>query len=235
MKKLSVFLPVYDEENILIPNTVRLITYLDANQSNYEIIIGSNGSRDRTPALSRMLSERYNQVVSFHLKEKGVGDAFKHGVQIARGRIIVSLDMDLSANLSFIERAVELLDADYDIVVGSKKMGHESRSVFRKLGSDLFILMARMLMGLPFEDYSIGAKAYKRDLLLSNIDRIDRGTSYVLNIIQAACRNGKKVIEIPVRCEDHRQSKFNIVREGLYRFAMLFRLWYVEKACRGDS
>jgi hypothetical protein len=108
-------------------------------------------------------------------------------------------------------------------------MGHEERTVLRRLGSDLFILTAGILLGLPFEDYSIGAKAYKRDLLLHYFDTIGRGTSYVLEIVYRAFHDKRKVIEIPVLCEDYRQSKFNIIREGFYRFYRLFRLWYKEK------
>ena len=229
MNPFSVFIPVYNEEDILIPNTERLIRYLDNLQTHYEIIIGSNGSKDRTSALGERLSDKYPQVEFFHIKEKGVGYAFRRGVQTARCDVVVSLDMDLSIHLGFIEEALGLLDANYDIIVGSKKMGHERRSVFRRLGSDLFILTARVLLGLPFEDYSIGAKAYKRDLLLEYIDRIDRGTAYVLSIIYLAFQNKRKVIEIPVSCEDYRQSRFNIIHEGFYRFFNLFKLWYVEK------
>ena len=101
--------------------------------------------------------------------------------------------------------------------------------MFRRLGSDLFVLTARVLLGLPFEDYSIGAKAYKRDLVLEYGYRIDAGTSYVLNIVYLAFRDKRKVIEIPVSCEDYRESRFNIIHEGFYRFYQLFRLWYGER------
>jgi len=225
----SVFIPVYNEEDILFSNSERLISHLGKYGVDYEIIIGSNGSNDRTPFLGRRLSDQYPQVRFFHIKEQGVGYAFRRGVQMAQYDVVVSLDMDLSIHLGFIEEALGLLDANYDIIVGSKKMGHEKRSVFRRLGSDLFILTARVLLGLPFEDYSIGAKAYKRDLLLEYIDRIDRGTAYVLNLIYLAFQRRKNVIEVPVMCEDYRQSRFNIIHEGFYRFFKLFKLWYVEK------
>ncbi len=230
LKPFSVFIPVYNEQDILIPNAERLIKYLERYGVDYEIIIGSNGSKDRTPALGDILADKYPQVEFFHIKEKGVGNAFRRGVQMAQYDRIVSLDMDLSINLGFIEEALLLLNADNDIIVGSKKMGHERRSIFRRLGSDLFILTARILLGLPFEDYSIGAKAYKRDLILEYLAGIDRGTSYVLNIICLAFEDKRRVIEIPVRCEDYRQSRFNIIYEGFYRFFNLFKLWYVERS-----
>jgi len=229
MKPFSVFIPVYNEEDILVSNTKRLIDYLEGFGIDYEIIIGSNGSNDRTCALGKVLQERYRQVAFLYLKEKGVGEAFRRGIQMARYNVIVSLDMDLSINLGFIEEALKFIEAHHDIVIGSKKMGHERRSVFRRLGSDLFILTARILLGLPFEDYSIGAKAYTKSVVLEYGYRIDRGTSYVLNIICLAFQNNKKIIEIPVRCEDYRQSKFNIIYEGLYRFYNLFKLWYMER------
>jgi glycosyltransferase involved in cell wall biosynthesis len=228
-KPFSVFIPVYNEEDILVANTERLISHLDGYRVVYEIIIGSNGSNDSTPELGRMLSDRHTQVRFFHLKEKGVGDAFKQGMGMARYDAVVSLDMDLSIHLSFIGEALEFLDAGHDIVIGSKKVGYERRAAFRRLGSDLFILTAGVLLGLPFEDYSIGAKAYKRNLVLEYMNRIDKGTSYVLNIVYCAFRDKRKVIEIPVRCEDYRASRFNIISEGLYRFYQLFRLWYKER------
>jgi glycosyltransferase involved in cell wall biosynthesis len=228
-KPFSVFIPVYNEEAILTANTETLISHLDQYGVDYEIIIGSNGSNDSTPELGRMLSDRHTRVGFFHLKEKGVGDAFKQGIATARYDAVVSLDMDLSINLSFIGEALEFLEAGQDIVIGSKKAGDERRSVFRRLGSDLFILTAGVLLGLPFEDYSIGAKAYRRDLVLEYNRMIDAGTSYVLNIVYLAFRDKRKVIEIPVQCEDYRQSRFNIISEGFYRFRQLFRLWWNEK------
>jgi len=231
-KPFSVIIPVYNEEAILVANTERLIFHLDRYGVNYEIIIGSNGSNDRTSELGRMLSDTHSRVRFFHLKEKGVGDAFTQGIATARYNAVVSLDMDLSINLSFIGEALEFLEAGHDIVIGSKKVGDERRSVLRRLGSDLFILTAGVLLGLPFEDYSIGAKAYRRDLLLEYNHGIDRGTSYVLNIVYLAFRDKRKVIEIPVQCEDYRESRFNIIFEGLYRFRQLFRLWWDEKLLR---
>ena len=143
--------------------------------------------------------------------------------------------MDLSIELGFVERALGLLDEGYEIVVGSKKMGHQERTTFRIMGSGLFILCARLLLGLAFEDYSIGAKGYRRSVLLSHLDRIDHGTSYVIDIIALVHRDGGRIIEIPVSCEDFRASKFNITREGVYRFSNLFKLWWALKMGLGKN
>jgi len=225
----SVFIPVYNEDDVLVSNTERLISYLKKFGVDFEIIIGSNGSNDGTPGLGEMLAGKYRQVRFFHMEDKGPGNAFRHGVEITRHNNIVSLDMDLSIDLGFIDEALTLLDSGYDIIIGSKKMGQEKRSFARRLGSDLFIFTARVCMGISFVDYSIGAKAYKKDFLVDNLHRIDHGTAYVLTLVYLAYKRGRKIIEVPVLCEDYRDSKFNIFHEGFYRFANLFKLWYVEK------
>ncbi|MCK4389258.1 MAG: glycosyltransferase [Desulfobacterales bacterium] len=225
MKPFSIIIPVYNEQDVIVQNTEALMAHLVRRHKTFEIIIGSNGSVDKTVALGKGLAERYPPVRFFHLPQRGVGYAFREAARMARYDFIVSLDMDLSIDLDFIEHAVGLLDGGYGIVVGSKKMGQQKRSAVRKLGSGLFILSARFLLGLAFEDYSIAAKGYRKSVLLRYLDRVDHGTSYVIDIICLAHRNGTRIIEIPVRCEDLRASKFNIVHEGVYRFANLFKLW----------
>jgi len=225
LNRVSVFIPVYNEEDILVKNIERLIRYLENQNLIFEIIIGSNGSTDQTVALGKSVAASDNRIGFFHLEKKGVGDAFKKAVLSARNECVISQDMDLATDLGFIDHARVLLDQGYDIVVGSKKLGQQRRSAFRIMGSGFFILCARILLGLPFQDYSIAAKAYKRSFLLNYINQIDQGTSYVIDIICHAYHSGAKVTEVPVLCHDFRTSKFNIVHEGIYRFSNLFKLW----------
>jgi glycosyltransferase involved in cell wall biosynthesis len=220
----TVGIPVFDEEAILVPNTERLLAFLDGLGREYEVIIGSNGSTDSTTALGIDLSRRFRRVSFFHLPERGVGLAFREFVARARHPFLVSADMDLSIDLSFIPAALDLLET-HDIVVGSKKLGHQERSWFRKLGSDMFLRIARLLLGIAYEDYSIAAKAYRVETLRRFVDRINVGSSYVLEICFLTYRAGGRVVQIPVECEDWRASKFNLLHEAVYKYGHLLRLW----------
>ncbi len=122
MNRVSVFIPVYNEEDILVKNIERLIRYLENQNLVFEIIIGSNGSTDQTVALGQSVAARDKRISFFHLEKKGVGDAFKKGVLSARNDCVISQDMDLATDLGFIDHARTLLNQGYDIVVGSKKM-----------------------------------------------------------------------------------------------------------------
>lgn len=220
----SVFLPVYNEEQILAANTERLLAFLDSFGVAYDVVIGSNGSTDRTVQLGETLQQHHSNVRFFHLPASGPGAALRQALDLMRHELVVCLDMDLSSDLGFIAAALRLLK-DHDIVLGSKKMGVESRSLIRRLGSDLFIFCSQRLLGLPFDDYSIGAKAYRKTVLQRYRRAIDRGTAYVQKIVYLASRDGLKVTETPLRCEDFRPSRFNLIHEASYRFAHLFRLW----------
>jgi glycosyltransferase involved in cell wall biosynthesis len=223
----TVGLPVYNEEAILVPNIERLLTFLDGLGREYEVIVGSNGSTDSTTALGVDLSRRFSRVRFFHIPERGVGLAFRQFVELAHYPLLVSADMDLSVDLSFIPAALELLET-HDIVVGSKKLGHQKRSWLRKFGSDLFLRVARLLLGMGYEDYSIAAKAYRVETLRRFADRINVGSSYVLEICFLTQRTGGRVVQIPVSCEDWRASKFNLTHEALYKYTHLVRLWMTD-------
>ncbi len=221
----TVAIPVYNEEAILVPNTERLLAFLDGLGREYEVIIGSNGSTDSTTAIGVDLSRRFGPVSFFHIPERGVGLAFREFVERARYPLLVSADMDLSVDLSFIPAALELL-ATHDIVVGSKKLGLQKRSWLRKFGSDLFLRIAHLLLGMAYEDYSIAAKAYRVETLRRFKDRINEGSSYVIEICFLTHRSGGRVVQIPVSCEDWRASKFNLMNEAIYKYSHLFRLWF---------
>ena len=223
----TVGIPVLNEEAILVPNTERLLHYLDGLGRDYEVLIGSNGSTDSTTTLGADLSRRFNKVSFFHLPEKGVGLAFREFVRRARHPFLVSVDMDLSVDLAFIATAVDLLET-HDIVVGSKKMGNQERSLFRRIGSDSFLQATRLLLGLTYDDYSIAAKAFRTDVVRRFLDRINEGSSYVLEICYLTKLAGGRITQVPVSCEDWRQSKFNLWHEAIYKYSHLVRLWLRE-------
>jgi len=225
MPSVAIFIPVYNEEKILSESIMHLMSHLDENLPGYEIVVVSNGSTDSTVKIGEKLAAVHSEITFSHMNERGVGHAFRQGVLLARAGKIITVDIDLTTNTDFIPHACRLLDA-CDIVIGSKKRGIQKRSAIRIMGSGLFILSAKALLGLPYGDYSIGAKAYRKGTVLKYLDSVDDGSSYVFDIIYRSWRDGAKIIEVPIRCSDARQSHFNLIHEGAYRFYRLFKLWF---------
>jgi len=221
---VTVFVPVFNEEALLASHIKRLNAYLEGLGFPYEIIIGSNGSTDGTIQIARGLCRRTPRLRLFHLPRKGVGRAFKEGVRISRYDRIVTVDMDLSINLGFVSEACGLLD-HYDMVIGSKIAGSQKRAWIRRLASISFIRLAKILLRIHYHDYSIAAKGYRKDMLQRYLLDMDDLTFYVVQIVCWASRDGRRLTEIPVQCTDLRESRFNLIHEGIYKFGNLFRLW----------
>lgn len=220
----TIFIPVFNEDKLITTNAGRLIEFLAPVEIPYEIIIGSNGSTDRTVELGMRLSEQHRKIHFFHLPDKGVGAALKEGVRRARYERIITVDMDLSINLDFVLAANRLLD-EYDIIIGSKSTGSQKRSWIRKMASNSFIDLARLLLKIDFHDYSIAAKGYRKEILKGYLPCMDDKTFYVVAIVHRAYREGKRLKEIPVTCLDLRESRFNLIHEGVYKFGNLLCLW----------
>ncbi|MBM2834865.1 MAG: hypothetical protein HW406_2026 [Candidatus Brocadiaceae bacterium] len=235
---LSIFIPVFNEEGIFRQNAERLIEFVNALSIPYEIVICSNGSTDRTVELGCALENAYPEKVRFFaINEKGVGRALKFCIPHFKYSYILSLDMDLSSDLSFIKEVLTHL-TDYDIIIGSKKVGSQNRKFIRKLGSGLYIFLTKLLLGIKYTDYSLGSKVYRKDIIERYVEWInDYGTDYVINIVYNAFQDGHRIIEIPVKCFDNRASRFNLLGEGIYRFRKIFALRFKHKikVCRNKS
>jgi len=224
-ERVSLFIPLYNEEIILEESVATLVRHLDAQRFFYEIILGSNGSSDRTCEIGSILAGRYRGIRFFHIPRRGRGLAFREAVQQAAGSYLVCLDADLSTDLNFIGEAVMLLVQGYDAVVGSKSMGRQKRPIWRVMASEVFILAANMMLSMPYRDYSIGAKAYRIAAVRPFLACIDRHTFYTQELLYQLQRCKGRIIEIPVCCEDRRGSRFNLLHEGLYRYGKLCGLW----------
>ncbi len=227
MKGISIVIPVCDEEELMERNTQRLIGYMLRLRSPFEIIIASNGSTDSTERIGREMQRNNKHVKFISLDKRAVGSAFREAIKIARYEKIISQDMDLSTELSFIKFSSRLLEK-YDIVVGSKKTGRQKRPFLRRLASDIYIFITKRFLGLQFTDYSLSSKAFRLEKIRKFLNRIDAGSFYVVQILYWAKKSRFLMKEIPVTCEDKRKSKFNIIHESYYRFMRLLMFLVLE-------
>ena len=225
--RLSVIIPVYNEEALLAPNTCRLLRLLLREGLSGEVILGSNGSTDATARLGAWLEGEFPGLVRFfHLPGRGaVGRVFARAARMAAGDLLVSCDMDLSVDLGFIARAAGLL-SECEAVAGSKIAGGQKRPWYRRLGSRAFIVCAQRLLGLAADDFSMAAKAFRREAVLPHLSGLSPDSNYVVDLMWALAREGGRIEVVPVACEDRRRSRFSLPCEAARRFSHLVALWW---------
>jgi undecaprenyl-phosphate 4-deoxy-4-formamido-L-arabinose transferase len=116
--KLSVVIPVYNEEAVLPTLFSRLYPALDAMQIGYEIVFVNDGSKDKSVALLRQQFQarpHETRVVLFHANF-GQHSAVMAGLAYARGEYVVTLDADLQNPPEEIGKLVGKLEEGYDYV-----------------------------------------------------------------------------------------------------------------------
>lgn len=224
---ISVILPVYNEADILEASILKIQHHLFQRSLTYEVIAVSNGSTDSTIEIGRKLADEHKWFRFFELPSRSVGSAFALGVREAGGEFIVSLDADLSFDMQFVDHAAYLLEYA-DMVVGSKVMGSQRRSLLRIIASQVYIFFTQIFFGLALSDYSIGCKAYRRSVILEMLPYLSDWTGYVFELSVMLKKKNLRIIQIGVDCVDLRKSHFNLFHEGIFRFWHLFKFWVKE-------
>ena len=107
--RLSVVIPIYNEEAILQAAVCDLREQLVEFGWPFEIILAENGSRDGTVALAASLAEKYPEVNSFSIGEPNYGKALKEGILRARGEFVMCDEIDLCL-MDFYRRSLEILE-----------------------------------------------------------------------------------------------------------------------------
>jgi undecaprenyl-phosphate 4-deoxy-4-formamido-L-arabinose transferase len=118
MPKLSVVIPVYNEESVLPTLFQRLYTSLDALGIAYEVVFVNDGSKDRSVALLRQQFQArptVTRVVLFHANF-GQHSAVMAGLAYSRGEYVITLDADLQNPPEEIANLVAKLDQGFDYV-----------------------------------------------------------------------------------------------------------------------
>ena len=121
--KLTIIFPVLNERIRLERGVTKTVEYLtEIGFSDYEIIIVDNGSEDETPQIGQRLCEIYPRVQFERINVRGVGAAFRRGVELGSGEIVGYMDIDLSANIRHLGEAIEIFDGspEVDYINGSR-------------------------------------------------------------------------------------------------------------------
>src|SRR6266852_2639934 len=116
--KVSVVIPVYDEEAVLPALFARLYPALDALGASYEVIFVNDGSADRSAALLREQFERRPEVTRVILFNGNFGQhlAIMAGFEASRGERIVTLDADVQKPPEELVKLLAKMDEGYDYV-----------------------------------------------------------------------------------------------------------------------
>jgi glycosyltransferase involved in cell wall biosynthesis len=207
---LSIIVPLYNEEESVVPLYRAVVAALDALGLQYELILVDDGSTDGTVAQARQLVERDDRLRLLILRKNfGQTAAMVAGIDHAQGDVLVTMDGDLQNDPKDIPLLIEQIRAGYDIVVGWR---HKRQDPFisRRIPSRLANWLIGVVTGVPIRDNGCSLKAYRAEV----IQRIPLYSEMHRFIPAIASIGGARIKEVRVR---HHARQFGRSKYGLSR------------------
>jgi len=166
--RISVVLPTMNEEKNASSICEKLFTLKQRYSQLAEAIFVLNNTTDKTEEVLVTVSKQPGyQFVKIHHSDGARGSAIRRGVEMAQGDVVVVMDSDGQYDPQEIPKLVEAItDGGYCVAVGRN---HGSESLLRRLVSETYKKLTKMLLGLEY--VQTGFKAGTRDVLLETIPR----------------------------------------------------------------
>jgi len=134
LPKVSIILPVYNEEKV-IKDKIRNLLELDYPKGLKEIIVVDGGSTDRTAELVKALGNEQIKLIREE-KRQGVTEAVKKGVLSSEGEIILVTDAEVIFERNALKFLVEdLADPNIGAVSGVQILVNPSENLLTKMES----------------------------------------------------------------------------------------------------
>ena len=208
--KVSVVVPVFNEEANLRSMVGELQSVLDSAGLHYELLLIDDGSTDHSPSLLKELAADSPRIKVILLRRNfGQTAAMAAGFDHARGEVIVPMDGDLQNDPRDILNLLAKLDEGYDVVSGWRK-DRKDKFLSRRLPSILANALISRMTDVSLHDYGCSLKAYRREVL-SGINLYGELHRFVPAL---ASQFGAKVAEIPV---NHRPRGAGTSKYGIDR------------------
>jgi polyisoprenyl-phosphate glycosyltransferase len=145
MKKISVVIPVYNEEHIIEELITRLQKATDPLAYQFEFVIVDDGSQDGT--LDRLLSIQHGGESRLKIiklsRNWGHQNAFNAGLDHAEGNAVILMDGDLEDPPELIPELVKKWEGGFDVIYTVKESRQESR-LKKALFSLFYIMMSHI-------------------------------------------------------------------------------------------
>ncbi len=217
--KISVVIPMYNEEEIVEETVKALLSFFDASfPGEYEILFSDDGSQDRTrEILFPYLSERVRLVSG--LQNHGKGYAVRRGMLAARGDYIFFTDCDLAYGTGYFSPALtEMEEKKNDVIIGSRAVGRDGfrgYSFFRKILSRVYFRFLSLVGGLSVSDSQTGFKGFRREAAREIFMRCEvNGFAFDFEALLFAKRLHLTVGEFPVTVQNNRPSSIRFFRDS---------------------
>jgi len=220
--KLSVIIPIYNEEENVSSFLIELHKVLEKMAIDYEIIPVNDSSADNT--IKEIENTKISVNLVTHPYNKGNGAAVKSGIRHAKGKYVIMLDGDGQHKPEDIPRIFEQLENGFDLVVGARDRKSQA-SFFRYIANSIYNLTASYVSGFKVEDLTSGLRGAKRNTIKKFLYLFPNGFSYPTTSLLSFLKAGYSVKFIPIETRKRKgTSKIRLFRDGARFFGIIAKV-----------
>lgn len=215
--RLSVIVPVYNEEENLENAISQLDSILKKECADYEIIIVDSASTDKTGDIAQRLVKRYKKVKNIRQPvRKGFGNGLREGYQNAKLEYVWYVDADLPYDLMNLKKSFSYM-GEYDAIIGYKTGKREN--YWRSIMSSVYNALIRVVFNLPYRDINYSYKII-RNSTLKRLDLRADGWFVTVELLVELNRGKYKVkeVHVPFKLRTKGESKVNNYPKVIWYF-----------------
>lgn len=216
--KINILFPVLNEHIRLERGIRKTIEYCEKNiKVPYHLTIIDNGSEDDTPEIGRKLADEFAQVEYVRLEQRGVGIAFRKGVELNQAEIVGYMDIDLSTDIHYLNDMVKIFEDNSQIqYVNATRFSGRShttgRKWYRQITSRGLLIILKSVLHMKATDAICGFTFVRKDVAERLVQEcsVDNGWFYMIEFLLRAERDGMDILDMPVEWVEDYDTTVNV-------------------------
>jgi dolichol-phosphate mannosyltransferase len=235
MTKLSVIIPVYNEENTL----GKIISLVKKQRvkglTDTEIIAVDDGSTDNSYSILQKIK---GIKLIKHKTNQGKGAALSTGISRAKGDILLIQDADLEYDPKYYAKLLKpILDGKTQIVYGTRLKNYpliltgkkRTPLILHYIGNKLLSFITTLLYQVSVSDMETGFKIFNK-VVIKNMKFNSKGFDFEPEFTAKILKRGYKIYEIPIKTtpRGYDDGKKITWRDGFKAFNTLLKYKFTD-------
>lgn len=239
--KLSIVIPARNEEGSILPTIDGVVTVLERESIDYEVLVVDDGSTDRTKQLVDEVNATNSRVLCrpSHHSPGGFGLAVRSGLELFNGDAVVIMMADKSDNPEDLVMYHHILDEGWDCAFGSRFLHGAVITDYPRLKlviNRIANTFVNTLFRLGYNDTTNAFKGYRREVIETISPLLSKHFNLTVEMPLKAITRGHTYKVVPTSWTNRTTGEAKLAMREMgsrYLFIVLY-IWLEYHLSRGD-